>query len=334
MFDRSKCDLCGDCLVKCPYVNYDREKAVQEMIALIEDREAEILKECITCVACNEYCTKGANPFDLICLLQEKTNALMVPEKLASWFDRMPSMPSGVVRGTPNKQILSLCILEQGLPSGAIEGQMFDGLTIVKGGEYFCYIPYVHVGRESLIKQNAQRFVDKLTGLGAKEIVLLHDDCYSMLTKKIQDYSIKVPFKPIHIIDYLLNYLGEHRKSITKVNKKIAYQRPCGSRYTPAKEQMLDELFELIGVERVVREYDREKALCCGFLPVRTNPKRGLEIQNRNLIDAKEHGAGGMVFLCPMCLMTLGPTSQALGLSPIFLTDLCRMALGEKSFPS
>jgi len=63
------------------------------------------------------------------------------------------------------------------------------------------------------------------------------------------------------------------------VGKKIAYQRPCGSRYTPAKEQMLDELFELIGVERVVREYDREKALCCGFLPVRTNPKRGLEFK-------------------------------------------------------
>jgi len=59
MFDRSKCDLCGDCLVKCLYVNYDRKKAVQEMTALIEDREAEILKECITCVACNEYCTKG-----------------------------------------------------------------------------------------------------------------------------------------------------------------------------------------------------------------------------------------------------------------------------------
>jgi ferredoxin len=48
MFDRSKCDLCGDCLVECLYVNYDHEKAVQEMIALTEDREAEILKECIT----------------------------------------------------------------------------------------------------------------------------------------------------------------------------------------------------------------------------------------------------------------------------------------------
>jgi Fe-S oxidoreductase len=320
--------------MECLYVNYDREKAVQEMTALLNDGEAEILNECITCVACNEYCTKRANPFDLICLLQEKTHALMVPEKLASWFDRMPSRSSGVVKGTPNKQILSLCILEQGLPAGTIEGQMFAGLTIVKGGEYFCYIPYVHIGRETPIKQNAQRFVDKLAGLGAKEIVLLHDECYSMLTKKIQDYDIEVPFKPIHIIEYLLNYLGEHRKSITKVSKKIAYQRPCSSRYTPEKEQMLDELFELIGVERVVREYDREKALCCGFLPIRANPERGLEIQNRNLLDAKEKGADGMVFICPMCLMTLGPMSQTHGLPTIFLTDLCRMALGEKSFPS
>jgi len=187
--------------------------------------------------------------------------------------------------------------------------------------------------RASLIKQNAQRFVDKLTGLGAKEIVLLHDDCYSMLTKKLQDYNIKVPFKPIHIIDYLLNYLGEHRKSITKVGKKIAYQRPCGSRYTSAKEQMLDELFELIGVERVVREYDRENALCCGFLPNRPNPKRGLEIQNRNLIDAKEHGARVWYFFVHVSY-DIRSDEPGLNLSPIFLTDLCRMALGEKSFPS
>ena len=46
MFDRSKCDLCGDCLVECLYVSYDRDKAVQEMTALIEDKQAEILKEC------------------------------------------------------------------------------------------------------------------------------------------------------------------------------------------------------------------------------------------------------------------------------------------------
>jgi len=28
MWDASKCNLCGDCLVKCLYVDYDKDKAV------------------------------------------------------------------------------------------------------------------------------------------------------------------------------------------------------------------------------------------------------------------------------------------------------------------
>ena len=35
-WDRSKCDLCGDCLVKCQYVDFAPEGAKEEMRKLIE----------------------------------------------------------------------------------------------------------------------------------------------------------------------------------------------------------------------------------------------------------------------------------------------------------
>jgi len=56
MWDGSKCDLCGDCLVKCLYVDYDKDKAVAEIKALMEGKKAEILSKCVTCCACREYC--------------------------------------------------------------------------------------------------------------------------------------------------------------------------------------------------------------------------------------------------------------------------------------
>ena len=107
MFDRSKCDLCGDCIVECKYTDYDRESAIAEITALIEGRPTNIVKECITCVACNEICEKGANPFDLICETQEKTNALEVPEAVVQMFalgftiyfkayGNLPFLPAGV----------------------------------------------------------------------------------------------------------------------------------------------------------------------------------------------------------------------------------------------
>lgn len=334
MFDRSKCDLCGDCLVRCQYVNYDRDRAIREFTALTEGEYADILHECVTCVACNEYCTKGANPFDLIVQLQEKTGALAIPDKTRAFILSGATVPSQVVKGEPDKPFLSICIAEHLLPEGLLNSRMFEGLTVVKGGDYWCYVACLHIALESAVKANAQKFVDNLAKLGAKEIVFLHDECYGMLTNVGLDYGLQVPFKPIHIVEYVLNYLKDHKSNITRLGKKIAYQRSCSSRWTPEKEPMLDEIFDLIGVERVSRKYDREDALCCTFPFNRLRPELGKKVQDMNITDAKEHKAEAMVFICSWCEATLKRSCQEGGLAPIYFVDLCRMALGEKPFPA
>ena len=43
MWYQEKCDLCGDCLVRCQYVDYDKEEAVQQIKELMEGKAAEIL---------------------------------------------------------------------------------------------------------------------------------------------------------------------------------------------------------------------------------------------------------------------------------------------------
>jgi Fe-S oxidoreductase len=333
MFDVSRCDRCGDCLVRCQYVEYNHEKAVQEITALIEGGDAAILRECTTCMACNEYCKKGANPYDLILQLQEEKGILPVPEEFLPRFAANEKVPGQVTWGDPAKPALSLCVLKTRLPEAAIQSRIFDGLTIFDGGEYFCYSLYLHTARESYMKKNVQKYINSLTGLKKKEIVLLHDDCYTAAAAKAWEYGIEVPFKPVHIIEYLLRYCQEHPGSITRLNKKIAYQRPCISRYTPEKEPMLDELFELIGVERVARKHDRENALCCGGLYAEKEPERAKKYQDMNIADAQAHGADAMVILCPICWQRLSQPCRKSGLPPVYITNLCSMALGEKPFP-
>ena len=46
MWDASKCNLCGDCLIRCRYVDYDKDKAVVEIKLLMEGEEADILNKC------------------------------------------------------------------------------------------------------------------------------------------------------------------------------------------------------------------------------------------------------------------------------------------------
>jgi Fe-S oxidoreductase len=329
MWYQEKCDLCGDCLVRCQYVDYDKEKAVEQIKELMEGKPAEVLEQCITCCACNEYCPMGANPFDLINRLQEVHGSLPIPEKTKKFMDSGTTVPSERIQGDKTKPALSLCAMEWALPDDAAGGRMFEGMTVVKGGEYFCYLGYVHIGMDSPLEKNAQRFIDKLAAVGSKEIVFIHDDCYAMLSK-MPEYNVQVPFKPMHIVEYMRNYLKEHQDQITPLDRKIAYQRPCASRYTGEMDPVLDEAFELLGVERVARKYDRESALCCGSLFSRIDPERIKPTMAKNIQDALGAGAEAMVFLCPVCMRALAKPALEQGLKPVFITQLARMALGER----
>jgi len=335
MFDASKCDDCGTCFEQCQYVDYSKGKAVEEIQKLKKGACADILKQCITCMACNEYCPNGANPYDLICSLQEERGIRFVSEEIVEVIeDTLSAVPNRIIKGDPDKPALNLCVMEHAYPTDMTESKMFEGLTVVRGGDYFSRIVYLHTGMERTVRAHAQTYIDNLKKVNKREIIFVHDDCYTMVAKKAPEYGIDVPFEPVHIIAYMVGYLNQHRDTIVKLGKRIAYQRPCISRYTPEKESFLDDFFDLVGVERVARRYDRKHALCCSFGLRETDPERGSEIIERNLNDAIEHGADAMVFLCPGCYWLTSDTCEKRGLASIFITDLCRMALGEIPFSS
>ena len=329
MFDESRCDLCGECLVKCQYVDYSHKTAINEIKALIEGKDAEVLIECITCVACNEYCGKGAGPFDLINLRQEETGASFTTDSAIRFMDMGKMLPAKIVKGDPDKPVMSVCSVGDLIPH-LFEGRLFEGMTILKGKDYFCHLGYIHTGMESTLRKNIERVVNNLTKISTDKIIFFHDDCYSAFTKKVMEYEIDVPFKPIHIIEYLRDFIRDHQDEIEKLNMKIAYQRPCASRYTPQKDLILDELFELIGVERVKRKYDGIDALCCGAPIAYVDKERVFKIQEKNIKDAKDAGAEAIIFACPLCAMNLRDKAKGSGLDHYMITELCRLVLGEK----
>jgi len=332
MFYEEKCTVCGQCLMKCPYLAYPEAKAKEEFKKLMDGKPTPVTGQCITCAACNMFCPEGANPFDLINDRQEETGAFKATDQALGMMSMGSQLPSEVIKGDPKKPTMSLCSVGDILP-GIIEGQLFDGLTLLKGGDYFCYIGWIHVGRPGMVKENAGSLVDNLAKTGAKEIICFHDDCYALLANMVKDFGISLPFKPIHIIEYLRDYVKEHNAQVKNLNMKIAYQQPCASRYTFEKDTVLDELFDLIGATRVDRKYDRMDALCCGgAMGGKADvPKEVLnEWRMKNIMDAKQTGAEAMVFLCPLCALSLRNRAKAQGMEPYILSNLVRLALGEE----
>jgi hypothetical protein len=130
MFIEENCDLCGDCVFLCPYVDYDREESISQFRRLMEGETPEIVGQCVTCVACNQFCDKGANPFDLILARQEETGVLDIPEQNTEVFRNMPNAPSQVIAGEAGRPVLSLCSVGDFIP-GLFEGPL-TGLPVTR----------------------------------------------------------------------------------------------------------------------------------------------------------------------------------------------------------
>lgn len=328
MFNEELCTRCGECFTRCHYLDYDQDEAQQQITLLIEGKPSKVLKECSTCAACNNYCPEGANPFDLILKRNEETDAMPYTKWMKNWFKPVSTVPNYVIQGDPQKPALSLCVIETGLPRG-IGGPMFDGMTIIKGGDYFLWMGYIHLGQKELICDLLKKSIDNLAATGCKDIIFVHDECYTALHIMCKEFDIEVPFRYRHILHYMLEYLKSNQNKVRKLDLTVGVQIPCSGRYTLELQEVMDEIFEIIGVKRPLRRYDRENGLCCSTPIDVRQPELAAKTRALNLDDMINVGATAMVALCPICINALAADALERGLDIYMVHNLVRLALGE-----
>jgi ferredoxin len=335
-FDIDLCQKCStqDCLVKCQYLKLDKDTAKAEIQKIYDGEDSFVLHNCVTCYACEEYCPMGNHPFYLIVERQEEKGKLTAPRPITQQWINMCE-PAGRPRvGKIKDKAWSSCFIPA--LSDLVKGKLFEDIapSNFMGQEFFCNVVYLHFAKASVVKKRLPKVIENIAELGAKEIIMLHDECYSSFTSLASAYGIEVPFKVTHYFEYLYNKLKELNGEISPLNIRAVYQRPCSSRLAPEKEHFIDDIFELIGVQRIERNYDRENALCCGEVIRITKGLEGFDIANdnqeKNIADMVDSGADYCVFNCPYCQMGLSEKVADTGIKPVHMVDLCKLAIGEK----
>jgi Fe-S oxidoreductase len=335
MLEGDKCKACNtqSCLMKCQYIDISQEDAKLEIMKIVNGENSRILSECVTCFACQEYCEYNARPFDRIMELQEKYNSLNIPEeditKAVTKFG--PHEELRIKEIDPEKPVFNKCTFRN-MNKNEMTGQLFDNLQYLSGTDFFCNLMYHHMARDSIVKERAPLIIENFKKHGVKELICWHDECYGFFASYCPRNGIEVPFKAIHLFEYLYNYLKARESELKKLAMKIAYLRNCSNRFIPETDQWVDKLCELIGLERVPRKYDRENALCCGGCMEAAGDKKKLrrETQRKNVQDMIDFGAEAVVFNCPMCKNMIGSAASRKGLKTYLMSDLCRLALGEE----
>jgi Fe-S oxidoreductase len=333
-FDRTKCAECKavSCLVKCQYMDFEnKDKAKNEWQKVINGEDSTVLEACTTCYACEEYCPFGNHPFYLIVERQEEKGILPAPRPTVTmWINQCQPVGKFMV-GKVEERALSYCFLPQF--NTLVKGKLFDSIawSVIFGQEFFCNAVYLHYAKLSVIKDRLPKIVENIKNQGIKELVCLHDECYGTFTSLISAYGIDLPFKPIHYYEFLYDRLQELKDLIKPLNIKAAYQRNCSARLCPEIDHYVDDIFDLLGVERVNRTYDRENALCCAeIFRMAKGPALADDIQKQNVDDMVKFGAEYCVFNCPACWDSLAHKIVKQGIKPIHIIDLCKLAIGEE----
>ena len=339
-FDESECLSCVtcDCLTKCQYMDIDRDTAKEQILKIAHGEDSFVLHDCVTCYACEEYCEKGNHPFYLIVERQEELDIPPLPKPLIQ-----RGINTGVpFRGEPEIEEINGQVLTMGAFSDLmylIQGKLFEGLPVISADprkmfHYFCQLMYLHYARTSVIKERLPKIIETIAKHKVTEVICFHDECYGTYTSYCPAVGIDVPFKSVHLFEYLYNRLNELKDEIKPVKLKVAYQRPCSSRLSSDKHHFVNDIFKLIGAEHVKREYVDEDALCCGGTIMgqrrEGSRKRAADVQRKNIEDMKKAGAEVCVFNCPACYNTMDRMVLRNGIRPIFMSDLCRLAVGEK----
>jgi len=332
-FNENICKTCptGDCLVKCQYMNFTRDQAINEMIAIAEGKESRVLHECVTCYACEEYCKRGNHPFYLITEQREEKGILTAPRAITKQWINIGEPRGKYKRGEIKEKVLSLGFMPELL--GLVQGKLFEDVlpSYVFGQEFFCNVVYIHFANTSIIKERLPQVLENFRKLAGKEVVCMHDECYGAFASLAPAYGMEVPFKPIHYFEYLYGRLQDLAKEIRPLHIKAAYQRPCSSRLSSHTHHFVRDILDLIGVELVDRTYQDENALCCGdIFGMNYGYELRHDVQTRNIDDMAEHSAEYCVFNCSACQNVLSAKVAKRGIKPIHLIDLCRMAIGEK----
>ncbi len=332
-FEEKLCAACSspDCLLKCQYLQFSKEEAQAEIGKLIRGEEARVLKECVTCYACEEYCPQGNHPFFLISERREEKGIYTAPRPITKQWINMTQMQGKYLVGQVKDQVLSTCLLPQ--LGQLIAGEIFQdiGQATVFGAEFMCPAVHTHFAKMSIVKERLPRVIENFKKLGVREVICLHDECYGTFTHLASAYGLTVPFQPIYYMDFLLMKLTALKNKLKPLHIKVAYQRPCSNRWIPEKHILVQEIFDLIGVELVDRQYQDEHSLCCGDIIRSISGYRlANEIQQKNIEDMVKSGAEYCVFNCPACQSTLGEKVSKKGLRPLHIIELCQMALGEK----
>ena len=362
VFRKDLCDVCGECLHRCPVMHLPIEEAKNEVQRLIDGEASKYaLSACTTCMSCNIYCPQEANPYHLIqerwherykkvgapalykfvCPTYEPNiwqllNIFLTDREKAwldQWMDYQPTEGDEVMLVGNYLHLFPFIIGDSALLN---HFKPIDRLDQWEGGAYLYQGGYLDV-----VKRIAQRCKSDFETWGVKTVIPMLDAVYYIFT---QTHPCEMGVDPgpafVNFNDWLMEKIDSGMISLPKkltlsvTVHDNCYSKPLGDKYWNKHREILKKC----GCTIVEMRHNRKDALCCGFGKGAswssnfTLPFEIIAEGAKKFKEAGETGADALVSYCGGCIYLLWAARELLGskIDVYHSLEIVRMAMGEQ----
>jgi heterodisulfide reductase subunit D len=309
----ARCLLCGACTVTCP-------SGVDQKVVFLKMREEIVKKQglhpnvkaAVTSLSANHNISDEDNSErgdwrddirDLPRHMYEKeqTDVVYFVGCVASFFPMVQSIPQNMVR--------------------ILESAKVD-FAILAGEEWCCGFPLIGAGVPARMEALMEHNLEKVTELGAKEIVFSCPSCYR--TWK-EHYSTDLRLS--HSTQFIERLIKDGAISPGELRETVTYHDPCDlGRNGGVFDAPREILRSIPGLTFVELAGNRNQSVCCGGggnLEMADAALSGRVAQNK-IEEVRQTGAKTVVTACQQCVRTIKGKvrREKLDLEVVDITDI------------
>lgn len=350
-FNADDCELCGECLSQCPYVNLSKKQAAREIFRLTNDRHSVMLEKCAGCMTCSTVCPNGCDPYALIrARWYERYREKGLPASAAYMMPHIfPNFRSTVKLSKSEKKLLekiaappdSDTVLYTGCNSlmypAIYESSIFNGLPPFGSLEYCCGEMYYRMGLLDSARESALRLKEIFGRLKIKKMVFICAACMDMIAYVFpREFGIDFDFEKQFLPEWILDKIDEGKIEMKiPLRKKVVVHDSCHAKIMgPEIHEAPRKLLERLGADVQELPHTKDTSLCCGIAAgcSRFSLADMARASLLRLREFRESGADATVTYCNGCQISLGMVKLFTPFVPpmIPLVQLVQQAAGEK----
>ncbi len=305
----------------------DREEAVAEKRKLLEGKESPVLRQCVSCYACNCFCPHDCHPYELI--LEKwyewyREKGLPIRAKYLMPYSR-PNFRTDLVRSMEKREQELVKKWQETRPEGELviypgcnslalpyllEVSFLRGIPVAGAWDLCCGEMHFRMGLYDEAKRTADMLTEYYRDKKIGTMLFNCPACLNMFANVLPDqFGARFDFETKYLGTYLLEQIEAGRiYPVKKIDKKVAVHDSCHARVMSEEVMSVNRrLLEQCGMEIVEMELNREKGLCCGAA---AGAKRHslfdiLFAAARALKQGKKAGASEIALYCGGCQLTL-----------------------------